>query len=79
MQAPYEQLIVVSSRSELLFIEAPLESADLLLVASQLRLKVVPAPQISMQYGLISRPSTQELAIPCDAPNAAIMPRERAN
>lgn len=79
LDAPYKEFVVIASRCKLLFIETPLETAHLLLMPDQLRLKVILRPQIPMKNRLISGAGTQKPAVPCNAANSAIMASKLLN
>lgn len=62
--APNHQFVIVTSWGELLLVWAPFESTDFLLVAFQLGEVVDLLSHISVQNGLISRPTAQERVVP---------------
>ena len=79
LYAPYKELVVIASRCKLLFIETPLETAHLLLMPDQLRLKVIFRPQIPVEYRLISGACAQKPAVPRNTPHSAIMASKLLN
>mmetsp|Transcript_22852 Transcript_22852/g.59615 ORF Transcript_22852/g.59615 Transcript_22852/m.59615 type:complete len:209 (+) Transcript_22852:1596-2222(+) len=61
---PHKQLVVVSTRSQVLFIRRPLQSAHFLLVAKELLLEQRGRPGVPLQNPSVTRPARQRVAIP---------------
>mmetsp|Transcript_28191 Transcript_28191/g.42678 ORF Transcript_28191/g.42678 Transcript_28191/m.42678 type:complete len:281 (+) Transcript_28191:125-967(+) len=70
---PDQQLVIVASRGQLLLVRAPLEAADFLLVAFELRKVVRFCSHVTVENGLVSGTAAQEGRCPGNAANASIM------
>jgi len=77
VQAPHEELVVVASRGQLLFIVTPLEAADLLAMSYQLRLVVVPAADVPVEDTLVSRARAEEFGVPGYSSYSTLVARKR--
>ncbi len=73
VDTPNQQLIIITSRSQLLLIKAPLKSTYLLLMSDQLRLIIVLCSQISMQYAPIFWPCAEKPAVPRDTAHSSLV------
>jgi hypothetical protein len=71
--APYHELVVIASGSKLLLIWAPFESTNLLFVTFKLSKEFLLGSWVSVKDTLISRSTTEERVIPCNATNSSIM------
>ena len=74
MHAPKEELIVISTGCELLFVKTPFEAADFLLMSEQFRFEFIPTPEVPMQNALVPGTSAEEPAVPSYTADPLFMP-----
>lgn len=77
MQVPNHELVVVAARCELLVIEAPLKSTDLLLVAHQLAKGLALRADVPLEDVAVATPSTHDRLVPGDRTHATGVPAQR--
>jgi len=69
MPIPNQQFIVVSARTQLLLVEGPFQTTNLLLMATQPRNEGPAGPQIPLKDGLVPRASGKQGGTPGHRPN----------
>ena len=77
MGAPNEQLVVVAAGSQLLVIEAPLETADFLAMAYETSKVVAGTSNVPMENASVAAARGQEAAVPGNGTNAAFVAFKR--
>lgn len=75
---PHEELVVVTSRCELLLVVGPLEPADFLLVTLQRREVVVRLPEIALQNRLVLRTRAENVLAPANGADSALVALEHS-
>ena len=70
---PKHELVIVATRSKLLIVEGPLETADLLAMAEQLCCIIVWASQVPVQNAVVPAAGAHEGVVPGDGTDAPIV------
>jgi hypothetical protein len=79
MAVPDEQAVVIASGAELLLVERPLESANLLLVSGQFGHEGSAASEVALQDGLVAGASGQQGGTPAHCAHSQRVSRQPAS